>query len=295
MKTNFDFTGAGVALVTPFKEDFTIDEKALGAIVERQIAGGMDFLVALGTTAETSTLTEEEKREVVSLVLAQAGGRVPVVVGMGGNDTAAMIRKMEHFDPTGVSAFLVVTPFYNKPNQEGLFRHYRELARHSPLPLILYNVPTRTGVNLEAETVVRLAEASENIVAIKEASGILSQITRIIRYTPPRFKLISGDDVLALPILSIGGEGIISVIANALPHKVSALIHHALAGRYLEARQLHFELIELFRLQFDDGNPAGVKTMLHHFGMSANVLRLPLVPANPVVAAKIVAELQKLN
>lgn len=295
MNMNFDFTGAGVALITPFRQDFSVDEQALAALVDHQINGGMDFLVALGTTAETSTLTEEEKQQVVRLILEQVAGRVPVVVGMGGNDTAAMVRKMEHFDPTGVSAFLVVTPFYNKPNQEGLFRHYRELALHSPLPLILYNVPTRTGVNLEAETVIRLAEACDNIVAIKEASGILSQITRIIKYTPPRFKLISGDDVLALPILSIGGEGIISVIANALPRKVSDLIHHAMAGRYEEARRLHFELIELFRLQFDDGNPAGVKTMLHHLGRIENVLRLPLVPANPAVASKIVDQLNNLS
>lgn len=295
MNMNFDFTGAGVALITPFRQDFSVDEQALAALVDHQIKGGMDFLVALGTTAETSTLTEEEKQQVVRLILEQVAGRVPVVVGMGGNDTAAMVRKMEHFDPTGVSAFLVVTPFYNKPNQEGLFRHYRELALHSPLPLILYNVPTRTGVNLEAETVIRLAEACDNIVAIKEASGILSQITRIIKYTPPRFKLISGDDVLALPILSIGGEGIISVIANALPRKVSDLIHHAMAGRYEEARRLHFELIELFRLQFDDGNPAGVKTMLHHLGRIENVLRLPLVPANPAVASKIVDQLNNLS
>jgi 4-hydroxy-tetrahydrodipicolinate synthase len=295
MNMNFDFTGAGVALITPFRQDFSVDEQALAALVDHQINGGMDFLVALGTTAETSTLTEEEKQQVVRLILEQVAGRVPVVVGMGGNDTAAMVRKMEHFDPTGVSAFLVVTPFYNKPNQEGLFRHYRELALHSPLPLILYNVPTRTGVNLEAETVIRLAEACDNIVAIKEASGILSQITRIIKYTPPHFKLISGDDVLALPILSIGGEGIISVIANALPRKVSDLIHHAMAGRYEEARRLHFELIELFRLQFDDGNPAGVKTMLHHLGRIENVLRLPLVPANPAVASKIVDHLNNLS
>lgn len=295
MKMNCDFSGAGVALVTPFKSDFSVDEKALAAIVENQIAGGMDFLVALGTTAETSTLSEEEKREVVRIVTGQAAGRIPVVVGMGGNDTAAMIRKMENFDTSGVCGFLVVTPFYNKPNQEGLFRHYRELALHSPLPLVLYNVPTRTGVNMEAETVIRLAEACDNIVAVKEASGILSQITRIVKYTPSRFRLVSGDDVLALPIISIGGEGIISVIANALPHKVSALVHHAMAGRYEEARKLHFEMIELFRLQFEDGNPAGVKTMLHHSGIIENVLRLPLVPANALVAAKIVAELQKLS
>ena len=292
---SFDFTGAGVALITPFRKNFEIDFDGLGRLVDNQIAGGMDFLVALGTTAETSTLTEEEKVEVVSFIKERAAGRIPVVVGMGGNDTRAMLKKMETFDSNGVSGFLIVTPYYNKPNQEGLYRHYMELAAHTPLPIILYNVPTRTGVNMEAETVIRLAEASDKIVAVKEASGTHSQITRIAKYTPPHFKVISGDDVLAITIMSIGGEGIISVIANALPSKLSALIHHGLKGDFAEARKIHYELIELFRLQFQDGNPAGVKTMLHHFGVIENVLRLPLVPANDLTQRMIIEELQKLT
>ena len=292
---NFDFTGAGVALITPFRDNYTVDYDALEQIIENQIGGGVDYLVVLGTTAETPTLSEEEKRDIVAFVKEKNRGRLPVIVGMGGNDTRALLSKLEKFDPEGISGLLMVTPFYNKPNQEGLFRHFKTLAEHSSLPVILYNVPTRTGVNMEAETVIRLAEASEKIIGVKEASGILSQITRIVKYTPPRFKLISGDDVLALPIISIGGEGIISVIANALPLKLSSLIHHAMNGRYNEARQLHFELIELFRLQFDDGNPAGVKTMLHYQGVIRNVLRLPLVPANETVSRKIEAELQKLR
>lgn len=292
---SFDFTGAGVALVTPFKKDKSIDFDALGKIVDNQVNGGMDFLVALGTTAETSTLSEEEKKQVVEFIRTHTNGKLPLVVGMGGNDTRTMARKMESFDPAGVDAFLVVTPFYNKPNQEGMFQHYSELAKASPLPIILYNVPTRTGVNLDAETVIRLAEASEKIVAVKEASGVLSQITRIAKYTPPGFKVLSGDDVLALPIISIGGQGIISVIANALPHKLSSLIHFAMEGNYNEARKLHYELIELFRLQFQDGNPGGVKTMLHYFGVAENELRLPLVPANEITQKMIAAELQKLS
>ncbi len=292
---SFDFTGAGVALITPFKKNFDVDFDALGRVVDNQIEGGMDYLVALGTTAETSTLSDEEKVEIVSFIKERSAGKVPLIVGMGGNDTRDMIKKMESFDSTGVAGFLIVTPYYNKPNQEGLFRHYMELAKNSPLPIVLYNVPTRTGINLEAETVIRLVEASDKIVAVKEASGTHSQITRIAKYTPPYFKVISGDDVLAITIMAIGGEGIISVIANALPNKLSSLIHFGLAGNFAEARKLHYELIELFRLQFQDGNPAGVKTMLSHFGVIENVLRLPLVPANQVTQKMIVEELQKLS
>jgi 4-hydroxy-tetrahydrodipicolinate synthase len=292
---SFDFTGAGVALITPFKKHFDIDFDALGRIVDNQIAGGMDFLVALGTTAETSTLSEEEKNEVVTFVKARTAGKIPVIVGMGGNDTRSMLKKIETFDSQGVAGFLIVTPYYNKPNQEGLYRHYMELANHSPLPIVLYNVPTRTGINMEAETVIRLAQSSEKFVAIKEASGTHSQITRIAKYTPPHFKVISGDDVLAITIMAVGGEGIISVIANALPGKLSTLIHHGLSGNFAEARKIHFELIELFRLQFQDGNPAGVKAMLNSMGVIEDVLRLPLVSANEATRKMIVEELQKLN
>lgn len=292
---SFDFTGAGVALITPFKKNFDVDFDALGRLVDNQIAGGMDFLVALGTTAETSTLSEEEKAEVVSCVRERAAGRIPIVVGMGGNDTRSMAKKMEAFDADGISGFLVVTPYYNKPNQEGLYRHYMELAAHTPLPIILYNVPTRTGINMEAETVIRLAESSDKFVAVKEASGTHSQITRIAKYTAPHFKVLSGDDVLAVTIMSIGGEGIISVLANALPSKISSLIHRGLKGDFPGAREIHYELIELFSLQFQDGNPAGVKTMLHHSGVIENVLRLPLIPANDVTQRRIIEELQKLS
>lgn len=291
----FNFTGAGVALITPFKENMEVDFDALGRVVDNQINGGMDFLVALGTTAETSTLSETEKRDIIEFVVDRSAGRLPVVVGMGGNDTRTMVPKLEKFDIPGVAGFLIVTPYYNKPNQEGLYQHYKILADHSPLPIVLYNVPARTGINMEAETVIRLAEASEKIVAVKEASGIHSQITRIAKYTPPNFKVISGDDVLAITILSIGGEGIISVIANALPSKLSSLIHAGMAGNFDEARKFHFELIELFRLQFQDGNPAGVKTMLHHYGVISNVLRLPLVPAIEATRNMIIEELQKLK
>ncbi|SHF65561.1 4-hydroxy-tetrahydrodipicolinate synthase [Mariniphaga anaerophila] len=272
---NHPFKGAGVALATPFTEENEIDFDALDTIIGNQVKGGMDYLVALGTTAETPTLSEGEKKEVVSFIKEKSAG-LPIVVGMGGNDTQSIIKQIDAFDFNGVNGILVVTPYYNKPSQEGMFRHYSAIAQASPVPIILYNVPSRTGVNMEAETVVRLAEASERIVAVKEASGILSQITRINRNTPDHFSVISGDDVLALPIMSIGGIGVISVIANALPGKLSSLVHFALEGKYDQARELHFELIDLFKLLFKDGNPGGVKALLNIQGIINNELRSPL-------------------
>lgn len=272
---NHPFKGAGVALVTPFTEENKIDFDALGRVVKNQVEGGMDYLVALGTTAETSTLTDKEKKEVVRFVKENSAG-LPVVAGMGGNDTRSILEQMEAFDFNGISGLLIVTPYYNKPSQEGMFRHYSAIAKDSPVPIVLYNVPSRTGVNLEYETVVRLAETSDKIIAVKEASGVLSQITRINKYTPDHFWVISGDDVLALPIVSIGGIGLISVIANALPHKISRLIHLALEGKYNEARELHFELIDLFKLLFKEGNPGGIKALLHMQGIIQNELRTPL-------------------
>lgn len=269
------FKGAGVALVTPFTEKNKIDFEALGRIIKNQVEGGMDYLVALGTTAETPTLAADEKKEVVRFVKQNAAG-LPVVAGMGGNDTRTILEQMEKFDFDGISGLLIVTPYYNKPSQEGMFRHYSAIAKVSPVPIILYNVPSRTGVNLEYETVVRLAEASDKIIAVKEASGILSQITRINKYSPDHFAVISGDDVLALPIVSIGGIGVISVIANALPGKLSSLIHLALEGKYDEARELHFDLIDLFKLLFKEGNPGGVKALMQIQGTIQNELRSPL-------------------
>lgn len=269
------FKGAGVALITPFTSNKKIDYRALETIVENQVKGGMDYLVALGTTAETSTLSAEEKSQVVELIKEKSAG-LPVVVGMGGNDTQAIINQIDQFNLEGVSGLLIVTPYYNKPSQEGMFRHYSEIAKASPTPIILYNVPSRTGVNLEAETVVRLANFSDKIVAVKEASGIHSQITKIAKNTPEHFSVISGDDVLAITIASIGGIGVISVIANALPGKVSKLIHFAVEGNFAEARKIHYEMIEIVQLMFKEGNPGGVKALLHYMGIIENELRLPL-------------------
>jgi len=292
---SFNFSGAGVALVTPFRDDLKIDFNALAKIVDNQIAGGIDYIVALGTTAETPTLDDDEKKEIVSFVIKTVNGRVPVIAGLSGNDTRAVLRKMESFCMEGVSGFLSVTPYYNRPNQEGLYRHFKEFALHTPLPVILYNVPVRTGVNLEADTVVRLSELSDKIVAVKEASGNIPQITRIIKNAPTHFSVISGDDVMALPIISVGGKGVISVIANALPKTLCAMIHFALSGDFDKALNLHLELSNLMGLQFLDGNPAGIKCMLHIQGILRNVLRLPLVPACDRTKDLIINELKKFN
>jgi 4-hydroxy-tetrahydrodipicolinate synthase len=274
------FTGAGVALITPFNEDFSVDYNALGRVVENQVAGGMDYLVALGTTGEPATLTDNEKTNVVRFIIDKVAGRVPVVVGIGANCTREVIHSIKKFDLSGVEGLLVVTPYYNRPSQEGLYQHYKAVSEVSPLPIILYNVPSRTGVNMEAETVIRLADECNNIVAVKEASGILSQISTIEKYTPEDFLVISGDDVLALPIISIGSKGLISVIANALPKSLSSMVHSALAGNFDQSKKYHLELIDLMKLIFKESSPSGVKALMHTQGTIKNILRLPLVPVS---------------
>jgi 4-hydroxy-tetrahydrodipicolinate synthase len=288
------FTGAGVALITPFTSDHQIDYKALETVVDNQVKGGMDYLVALGTTAESATLSMEEKKNVVELVKEKSAG-LPVVVGMGGNDTRTIINQLDSFNFDGIAGILVVTPYYNKPSQEGMYRHYLEVAKASPVPVILYNVPSRTGINLEAQTVGRLAYASEKIVAIKEASGEHSQMTKILKYTPDNFTLISGDDLLAITISSIGGKGVISVIANALPHKMSKLMHLSMENNYAEARKIHYEMIEMFQLMFKEGNPGGVKALMNIQGTIENELRLPLYRISDALVEEIRAAYQKLS
>lgn len=269
------FTGAGVALITPFTTNDQVDYKSLERIIENQVNGGMDYLVALGTTAETATLTSDEKAHVVELVKEKANG-LPVVVGMGGNNTRTLCNEIDKFNFEGIDGILVVTPYYNKPSQEGMYRHYLEVAKASPVPIILYNVPSRTGVNLEATTVARLAEASDKIVAVKEASGEHSQVTKIVKYTPDDFSVISGDDLLAITIAAIGGKGVISVIANAYPDKVSQLVHQALDNNFAGARKIQLELIEMFQLLFREGNPGGIKALMNMQGTIENIVRLPL-------------------
>jgi len=288
------FRGTGVALVTPFKENSEVDYNALDKIIKNQIEGGTDYLVALGTTAETPTLTGNEKAEIVDFIQERSSG-LPVVVGMGGNDTRKIIKQIDKFNFEGVSGILSVTPYYNKPSQEGMFRHYSAIAQASPVPVILYNVPSRTGINLEAKTVVKLAEQYENIVAVKEASGNFLQMTKIIKYAPDNFSVISGDDLLCLPIISVGGQGVISVIANALPYKLSNLVHFANNGQYDSAQKINLELIELFKLLFKEGNPAGIKALLNIMGFSQNILRSPLNPVSKNLYKAIGDEYVKLK
>jgi len=287
------FTGVGVAMITPFTEKNKIDFKGLEKIIDNQVNGGTDYLVALGTTAETPTLTADEKQEIVNFVKQKSTG-LPLVVGMGGNDTQKIIKRISKFDFDGVDGLLIVTPYYNKPSQEGMFRHYIAIAKASPVPVILYNVPSRTGVNLKADTVIKLAEESDNITAVKEASGSLAQITRICKYAPDNFTVISGDDAMTLPLITMGGKGVISVIANALPVKLSNLVHKALEENFIDAKNQHLELLDLFKLLFKEGNPAGIKALLNIQGITENELRLPLCAVSSDTYKKISKAYHKL-
>lgn len=271
-------TGMGVALITPFKDDESIDFEALAKLVEHQIKNGTDYLVVLGTTAETPTLTEQEKEDVTQFILNVNAGRLPIVLGVGGNNTRALVAKLQSMDFTGIDAILSVTPYYNKPSQEGLYQHYKEIATASPVPVILYNVPGRTGVNMLPTTTLRLATEFKNICAIKEASGNFSQIDEIIKNKPEDFLVISGDDGITFPLITLGAVGVISVIGNAFPKEFSRMVRLALEGDYDHARMIHHRFTELIELLFVEGNPAGVKSMLAVMGLIRNNLRLPLVP-----------------
>ena len=268
----------GVALITPFKTDESIDFDALARVVEHLIKNGTDYIVVCGTTAETPTLTEEEKDKVTRFVINCVAGRLPIVLGVGGNNTKAVVEKLKHFEYSGVDAILSVTPYYNKPSQEGLYQHYAAIAQASPLPVILYNVPGRTGVNMLASTTLRLANEFKNICAIKEASGNFSQIDDIIKNKPEDFMVISGDDGITFPLITLGAVGVISVIGNAFPREFSRMVRLALDGDYKNARTIHYRFTELIELLFVEGNPAGVKSMLAVMGFIENKLRLPLVP-----------------
>ena len=277
----------GVALITPFKTDESIDFDALARIVEHQIKNGTDYLVVCGTTAETPTLTEKEKDEVTRFVINCVAGRLPIVLGVGGNNTKAVVEKLKKFEYNGVDAILSVTPYYNKPSQEGLYQHYSAIAKASPLPVILYNVPGRTGVNMLSATTLRLANEFKNICAIKEASGNFSQIDEIIKNKPADFMVISGDDGITFPLITLGAVGVISVIGNAFPREFSRMVRLALDGDYNSARTIHYRFTELIELLFVEGNPAGVKSMLAVMGFIENKLRLPLVPNTIMTYEKI--------
>lgn len=268
----------GVALITPFKEDGSVDYDSLLRLVEYQVQNGIDFLCVLGTTAETPTLTAEEKRKIKSLVIERVNGRVPILLGVGSNCTQTVIDTIKNDDMTGVDALLIAVPYYNKPSQEGIYQHYKAIAQSTKLPIVLYNVPGRTGVNMTAVTTLRLAHDFNNIVAIKEASGDISQMDEIIKKKPENFDVISGDDGITFPLITLGAVGVISVIGNAFPREFSRMTRLALAGDYSSALTIHHQFTELFKLLFVDGNPAGVKAMLSMMGMIENKLRLPLVP-----------------
>lgn len=282
------FKGLGIALVTPFNEDGSVDYHSLMRLIEYQIDNGADFFCILATTGETPCLTTEEKQKIKDLVVDRVAGRVPILMGCGGNNTAAIVDELKTGDFRGVDGVLSVCPYYNKPSQEGLYQHFKAVAAATELPIVLYNVPGRTGVNLKAETTVRLARDCKNIVAIKEAAGSLEQVDEIIKNKPKDFDVISGDDALTFPMVSCGAVGVISVIGNALPKEFSKMIRLEFRGEYEAARKIHHRFTDLFGLLFVDGNPAGVKAMLHEMGFIKNVLRLPLVPTR-------ISTLQKMS
>ena len=272
------FKGLGIALITPFQEDGSVDYKSLIRLVEYQLDNGADFFCILATTGETPTLSAEEKSKIKNLIVDLVGGRVPILMGCGGYNTAAIVEELQTGDFHGIDGILSVCPYYNKPSQDGLYQHFKTIAAATKLPVVLYNVPGRTGVNMKAETTVRLANDCPNIVAIKEASGNLEQVDEIIKKKPNTFDVISGDDALTFPMVSCGAVGVISVIGNALPREFSKMIRLQMRGEYDAARKIHHRFTDLFSLLFVDGNPAGVKAMLHEMGFIDNVLRLPLVP-----------------
>lgn len=288
--------GLGVALITPFNEDGSIDFEALSRLLDYQLENGTDYIVALGTTAETPTLSKKEKADIVRFIVEKINGRIPVVMGVGGNNTAELEKELQSADFTGISAVLSVTPYYNKPTQEGLFQHYCALSQASPLPIILYNVPGRTGVNMTAETTLRIARHCRNIIAVKEASGNLDQIKTIIDGAPEGFRVISGDDSVTTAVIEMGGIGVISVFGNAFPKEMGWLVHSALDGNAVNARnKMEQDFSRLFHLIFVEGNPAGVKCILHLKGMINNRLRLPLVSVSEKTLQEIKKELARFS
>lgn len=274
MRTNL--RGTGVALVTPFNADGSVDYKGLQKLIHSVIGGGVEYVVSLGTTGETATLSKDERKAVLAFTKEAANGQVPVVVGIGGNDTRAVINEIRSTDLANVTAILSVSPYYNKPTQEGIYLHYKALAEVSPLPIVLYNVPARTSSNITAETTLRLAHDFENIVGIKEASGNLGQCMDIVADRPDGFLVISGEDELTLPMVAFGMDGVISVAANAFPELYGEMVRLALLGRFSEASVNHFRMLKIMRLLFAEGNPGGVKSALKHLGICGDHVRLPL-------------------
>lgn len=287
--------GTGVAIVTPFLNSGAIDYASLQKLIEHIITGGIDFIVALGTTSEAVTLTTTEKHELIGFVKQTVAKRVPIVMGLGGNNTAAVVDQIQSTDFNGIDGILSVAPYYNKPNQRGIYRHFSLIAEASPVPVILYNVPGRTSSNIQAGTVLKLAEKYANIVAVKEASGDLSQVMEILNHKPKNFNLLSGDDALTFPMMTLGAKGVISVVANAFPTHFSQMVNSLLEDNIEKARPIHYSLLEIINQLFADGNPAGVKAALSHLGICENQLRLPMVPITDKHAQKLVELIREID
>jgi 4-hydroxy-tetrahydrodipicolinate synthase len=281
------FKGTGVAIVTPFKNDSSIDFNAFGRVINHVIKGGVNYIVAMGTTGEASTLTRDEKQALISYVVEAIDNRVPLVVGIGGNNTQEVITSIREYDLSDVDAILSVAPYYNKPGQRGIFQHFKAIATFSPLPLIIYNVPGRTSSNISAETCLELVHECENIIGIKEASGDIVQIMKIIKGKPENFIVLSGDDMMTISIIAAGGAGVISVLANAYPAECSELVNQALKNNFKAAREIQFRFMETIELMFAEGNPAGVKAFLNVMNLCQNKLRLPLVPVSKTIFSRI--------
>ena len=289
------FRGLGIALITPFTEDGAVDYEALSRLIDYQLDNGADFLCILATTGETPCLSLAERAQIESAIVRQVAGRVPILMGCGGNNTAAVVEELKNGDFSGIDGVLSVCPYYNKPSQEGLYQHFKAIAAATELPVVLYNVPGRTGINLKPETTCRLAKDCKNIVAIKEASGSLEQVDEIIKYKPNDFEVISGDDALTFPMIACGAVGVISVIGNALPKEFSRMIRLEFNGEFEAAQKIHHKFTNLYSLLFVDGNPAGVKALLTEMGFIKNQLRLPLVPTRVTTLQKISSIIKELK
>lgn len=289
------FKGAGVALITPFNEDLSVDYNSLEKLIEDQIAGGIDYLVVLGTTGETPALSDDEKKEIVRFVIEKNASRLKIMVGLGSNNTLGLVESIKKTNFEGIDGILSVTPYYNKPTQEGLFQHFKAVVEACPVPVVLYNVPGRTGINMDAETTLRIARLSEKVIGIKEACGDLSQFAKIVNGAPDYFKVISGDDGLTLPAIATGSIGVISVIANALPERLAQLTHASLEGNMPLAGELHLKMAEMIKLIFKEGSPGGVKALMELQGKTKNQVRLPLVPVSASTYSLIEKEFRQIG
>lgn len=289
------FIGTGVALVTPFHTDTSVDTNALANIVEHVIEGGIDYLVVLGTTAESAVLTSEEKQTVIDTIVKANNKRLPIVLGIGGNNTAAVVEELKTTDLQYVDAILSVSPFYNKPTQEGIYQHFKAVAEASPKPIILYNVPGRTASNMLPETVIRLATDFENIIAVKEAAGDIVQAMRLIKDAPKDFLVISGDDMITLPMVFAGGAGVISVIGQGYPKQFSEMVRLGLSGKVAEANELHYKIMPAIDFIFEEGNPAGIKAVFEKLNLATATVRLPLIEASEALKQKVSIFTDELN